>query len=69
MIRRDAAGQVQRIALCRGKSLRVGDLAVTLKTKQPFIEIVLAGGRASVVAGDPDSVKDIRTGDKSIWRR
>jgi len=61
-VRKDAFGQVQRIALCKGRSLTVGDLSVTLKGETDFIEIVFDKGRASVVAGSPDGIEEIRVG-------
>jgi len=61
MIRQDQGGKVRRIALCRGRSVAVGDLAITLKSEADFVEVRFDDQqRASIVSGNPDVVGEIR---------
>lgn len=39
MVRRDAAGAVRDIALCRGKSMHIGDIAMTMGRDTEFAEV------------------------------
>lgn len=66
MVRRDGAGNVRRIALCKGRALAVADIAVTLKGDTDFIEIAFDAGRASVVSGDARSINRIEIGGKEV---
>jgi hypothetical protein len=59
---------VQRFVLCRGRSLSVGDVAVTLNGDAEFVEVAFDGDRASVVSHNPDAVAEILIGGKSVWQ-
>ncbi len=70
MIRCDRAGKVIRIALCRGKSVTVGDVSVKLKTQADFVEVRFDDQqRATVVSGKPDQVQGILVGGQPVWER
>ena len=60
MIRLDAAGQVERIVLCEGKSIAVGGVIVELKQKTSLVEIVVENGRTAVVSGTPGKIEEIK---------
>jgi oligo-alginate lyase len=69
LVRRDAAGAVRRIALCRGRSVRVGEILVTLKRETEFVEVALEAGQASVVAGDAGAVEEITVSGRTVGHR
>jgi hypothetical protein len=39
MVRTDAAGEVERVILCRGKAVSIGDAELTLKRDTDFIAV------------------------------
>jgi hypothetical protein len=59
-VRQDGAGQVQRLALCRGRRMSVGEVVLQLKGDTEFIEVAFDQGRAAVVSGNPEDVQSIR---------
>jgi hypothetical protein len=59
-VRKDAAGQVERMALCRGSRLRAGAVEVILEADTDFIEITFGPGQPTVVAGDPRKIQSLR---------
>ncbi|MBI2951756.1 heparinase II/III family protein, partial [bacterium] len=67
-VRQDGAGEVRRVALCRGRSVRVGDVEVVLKGEAGFIEVGFEQGRPAVVAGRAEDVQDVQVGGRSVWR-
>ena len=69
MVRRDKSGNVQRMALCKGKSLSVGGTTLRLKADTDFIEVAFDRGRASVVSGSPDAIQEIRIDGEIIRTR
>ncbi|HSW46644.1 MAG TPA: hypothetical protein VLM89_13860, partial [Phycisphaerae bacterium] len=64
-VRLDSAGKVERIAMCRARSARIGDVEVKLRKFTDFIEIAFEGAKARVVGGDKDAVQDVTIGGKS----
>ena len=52
LVRRSSSGEIERIAVCRGSFARVGDVMLRLKKPTDFVEVQLAGGQASIVAGE-----------------
>ncbi len=67
LVRTDSAGQVERIAMCRGNSIRIGDVNVQLKKSTDFIELVFKDGKASVSSGQKEAVENITIKNKSAW--
>jgi hypothetical protein len=64
LVRQAVSGSVSRNALCCGSFLQLNDLSVSLKSDAGFVEIAVADGRATVVAGDEADVLEIKTGRK-----
>ena len=56
MVRLDATGAVERLALARGQSVEVSDARLELTEAAEFIEARWENGKAVVVAGDPAAV-------------
>jgi hypothetical protein len=54
--RRDPGGAVRRVALCRGRSLAVGDWTIRLSEPTEFLEIELSADGARVVGGDAGAI-------------
>jgi hypothetical protein len=67
--RRDAGGVVKRLALCRGRSVTVGGVALTLKPGTAFVEIAFEKGKASIVSGRPEDVAELRVRGRSVRLR
>lgn len=59
IVRRSAVGKVERIALCRGTSVSVGEVVFTLKKQVEFVEVRFSDSRVSVVSGKTEDVKEI----------
>jgi hypothetical protein len=68
MVRRDAAGEIKRIVLCRGNSVSIGDVVLKLKRDTDFVEVSFDEGRASVVSGQPEDVQEILAGGRNVWQ-
>jgi len=66
-IRLNVDGEVQRIALCRGSSIRVADVSLKLTEKTDFIEVCINRDGASVVAGDPKTIQELRRKNQRVW--
>ena len=66
MVRSDRLGEVNHIALCRGKSLTFGSFEIVLTKDTGFIELVIDGGRAEVVAGSHAAIHTIKAKGKNI---
>jgi len=65
LVRRGAAGAVERVALSHGDYLRAGELEVRLK--QPaFVELAVEGGRVSLAAGDQTAITEVRLQGKAV---
>lgn len=56
-VRWDPAGNPQRIALCRAKSLGIGDIIIRAKRPVDCIEIAYQNGRWQVVTGSADDIE------------
>jgi hypothetical protein len=69
MVRRDAAGEIKRIVLCRGNSVSIGEVVLKLKRDTDFIEVSLDEGRASVVSGQPEDIQEILAGGRNVWQK
>jgi hypothetical protein len=61
-VRRSASGAVERVALCRGRSVRIGATEIRLKRTAEFIEIRFDSGRAEIATGEADAVEQIIPG-------
>ncbi len=59
LVRRNSAGEIERIVLCRGSFVGIGDVILRLKRKTDFVEVAIHKGDASVVSGDPEDVREI----------
>ncbi|MCC6443270.1 MAG: hypothetical protein IT210_07415, partial [Armatimonadetes bacterium] len=68
-VRRSGAGEIERAVLCRAEALRVGDLAVRLDGQPEFVEITIRNGKAVLVSGKPDAVREITLKGQPIWDR
>ena len=66
-IRLNVDGEVQQIALCRGSSIRVADVSLKLTEKTDFIEVCINRDSASVVAGDPKTIQELRRKNQRVW--
>jgi len=69
VVRWDQSAKVQRIVLCKGSSLSVGDIVLKLKSDTDFIEVAFSRGRALVISGNREAVQAITIAGKDIWRR
>lgn len=67
-IRRDVNGNVSRIALCRGRSVKIGKTSLELKEFVDFIEISLEDGRVKVLAGPENMIQAIEANGVRITR-
>jgi hypothetical protein len=68
MIRGDQGGRIQRIALCRGKSVKVGDVSLQLNGDVDFVEVVFDGKKkAKLASGKPQDVQSILVNGQSVW--
>jgi hypothetical protein len=68
LVRRDAAGGIQRVALCQGSFLGVANIEIRLKTAVEFVEFVFAQGRPELVAGPREQVAEVLVAGQSRWR-
>jgi len=68
-VRRGPSGAVEQVAICKGTSLTIGDVTITLTAETDYVELAFRNARAAVVAGSPDLVADIVVKGRSIWRR
>jgi hypothetical protein len=66
-VRFDASNQPTRVAFCRGRSLRVGELLVQANDSEASFEIELANRSAPAVAGSADAVGLIELDGVKIW--
>lgn len=55
-VRRGKDGAVERIATCRARSVKVGDLSVRFAKSTDFVELTFEDGRASVASGNPEDI-------------
>jgi len=68
-IRKTRNGAIERIVLCRGRSIRVGDVTITLKDPADHLEVRFERNRPIIAAGDADKIEDIRIKGKSVGPR
>jgi len=68
-LRLNAAGEVERVALCRGSEVRVKDVVLRLKKPTDFVEIRFDAGVPSLVSGNPDDVLEILLAGSNVWQR
>jgi oligo-alginate lyase len=59
LVRRDASGAVQRIAICHGRAVTLGGFTLRLKRAVDFLEVLIEGGVAKVAAGSKDDVESL----------
>ena len=69
MVRKSPAGEVERVAICRGRSLTLGKILVNLTKGSGFVEIEFSKDGARIVSGDPADVADIVRSGTSILKR
>jgi len=66
LIRKNATGEVARIALCQGRSVQVGDLELRLKRAADYLELRIEAGKATLVAGDPADIEALTRKGQSL---
>lgn len=66
LIRRNASGDVTDIALCRGRSLRVGNLELRLKRPVDCLEMEITREGVSIQRGSPTDIQAITRGGKAL---
>jgi len=59
LVRFDRSGKLQRIVLCRGKFISVGDVVIKFKNEIEFVEVSFDEKGAKVVSSNPEDVQDI----------
>lgn len=64
VVRRDAAGRIERVALGRGRFLESGDVRVELRGAPEFVEIAIENGRPRLAAGSRQDIAQIRIAGK-----
>lgn len=69
MVRRDKAGEVRRIAICKGSLVTVGGDVVKLEGETDFMEVDFHEGRAFVASGDSEGIHEILVRGKRVWQR
>jgi len=68
-VRLDGEGRVERIALCQGREVALGNTTVRLKAKADLIEVVFDQGRAMIESGSAEAVEAIiLDGAECEWR-
>ncbi len=67
-VRKDASGRLNRLAICGGRSLEVGDTRLELKADVDFIEIALDNDVPKVLSGDPYQVQELVVNGRDIWK-
>ncbi|MCE5251172.1 heparinase II/III family protein [bacterium] len=65
-VRYDRNGKVTYVALYGGKSLRAGELELSLTKESGFFEISIEGAGAKVLAGDSAALGFIKVGGKAL---
>jgi len=68
-VRWDADGRIDRVVICRGRSISVGTVSIELMAKTDFVEIRFGDNRAEVVAGQQENVEYIRVSNRNVWNR
>ena len=68
-VRRDANGRIDRVVICKGRSISVGTVDIALKAKTDFVEIRFGDSRAEVTAGRQEDVEYIRVNNRDVWNR
>jgi hypothetical protein len=68
-VRRGQSGATERVAICKGNSLAIGEMTISLKADADYVELAFRNGRATVSAGDRAAIIDIVVSGRSIWRR
>jgi oligo-alginate lyase len=66
LVRRDPAGQIERVAISGGTRLRVGELEVQLAKGAGYVEIRFLQGRAEIAAGKAREVAHLRLNGHDI---
>ena len=52
MVRWGRGGELLSVAICKGKTVHVGDAALDLQAETDFVEFFIDAGSPAVVAGD-----------------
>lgn len=60
LVRRNQAGAIERVVLCRGKELTCGGLALRLKEPADLVEVSVVRGEATLVTGSTAVVAELR---------
>jgi len=69
LIRRSEGGEVERIVVCHGTSLRIGDLALELTEEADFIEIGFQEGHPVGVSGELEKIRGVTRGGVNLWKK
>lgn len=56
LVRYSADGELQVVALCRAKSLSIGDIAIRVEPEEDYVEVHFVDGTPRVVVGRAESV-------------
>jgi hypothetical protein len=67
LVRLDKSNRPTRVLLCRGNSLRLGDLVVQVKDSQASFELDLERPESPVVAGRAEAVARVEVGGVKLW--
>ncbi|OHB76988.1 MAG: hypothetical protein A2W31_03450, partial [Planctomycetes bacterium RBG_16_64_10] len=66
-VRFNPAGKPQRVVLCLGKSLEVGQLRVRRTRDTGWVELDLSNATAPIVSGAPEDVEAVFDGTCKLW--
>lgn len=56
----------ERLVLCQGTKIEIGPVALTLKQRAEFVEVVLGGDQAKVVSGGPAAIVSLTRAGNEI---
>jgi hypothetical protein len=65
-VRLDAAGELERLVLCRGRSLQIGAWNLELNRSPECLEVVIEGDYASVLSGDVEMIGSLTHAGRDV---
>jgi hypothetical protein len=68
-VRWDNEERIERVVICRGRSILVVTVNIELKVKTDFVEIRFDDDRAEVAAGPQENIEFIKIDNRSILSR
>lgn len=63
-VRRSGSGDVERLMLCRGRSLRAGSVMLQMRHAVDWIEVEIKAGQATVLSGPADEIERLTIGGR-----